>query len=168
MTRKAHDECDIHTQDIPQAPPSNSSAQQGETTSKLSYEEQDWLEELVARWVETYKKSATTLLLLQLIATGNGYTTAEIAERFIAHSGWHLTERGLYRTLQRLLHNGLLTAEERATPRSGLKHRVFWLSDFGAQYLARIEAAAEQGYVPETLRNAEKPNQAEEQNLPKS
>ncbi len=104
-------------------------------------EEDELLDELVGAWVEVYKKSTTTLVLLRSIADTGPVANSTIAETLAHRTGWELTERGLYRTLRRLRGLGLLTVHEQPGRRTGAQRHVFELTDRGTAYLQRIEAA---------------------------
>lgn len=104
-------------------------------------EEAELLDELVRGWVEVYKKSATTLVLLRLIADDGPVSTAAIAETLARRTGWELTERGLYRTLRRLADLGLLDVHQEPGTRTGARRHVYELTDRGAEYLRQVEAA---------------------------
>lgn len=117
------------------------SAQSCPVDSRSDVSEADeFLDDLVESWVEVYKKSATTVFLLRIISKEEELSTAQILTRLSEVSGWSFTERGLYRTLQRLVSNYLLAVDTRPGVRSGLKRKVFTVTDFGRAYLARIEA----------------------------
>lgn len=104
-------------------------------------EEDELLGELVAAWVEVYKKSATTVVLLRSIADAGPVDTSTIAETLARRTGWELTERGLYRTLRRLRGLGLLTVHEQPGRRTGAPRHVYELTGRGTAYLRRIETA---------------------------
>lgn len=102
-------------------------------------EADEWLEELVASWVEVYKKSATTLVLLRIIDAIGPAPAPMIGAELTRRTGWTLTERGLYRTLRRLASSDLLTSDDVPVPRTGVRRKDFSLTDFGRRYLERIE-----------------------------
>lgn len=104
-------------------------------------EEEELLHELVRAWVEMYKKSATTLVLLRLIADDGPVDTSTVADALTRRTGWELTERALYRSLRRLSGLGLLTVRGRAGHRTGAQRHVYEISRRGSTYLQRIEAA---------------------------
>lgn len=104
-------------------------------------EEEELLDELVRGWVEVYKKSATTLVLLRLIAEAGEVDTATIADALTHRAGWEHTERGLYRTLRRLSGLGLLSIREQPGYRTGARRHVYGLTDRGTRYLHGIESA---------------------------
>jgi DNA-binding PadR family transcriptional regulator len=104
-------------------------------------ETEEWLEELVERWAEVYKKSMTTLVLLQIIRERAPVDAAAIAPAFTSATGWSLTERGLYRSLRRLSTSGLLAVTEVPAARTGATRKEYQLTPVGAHYLERIEGA---------------------------
>lgn len=103
--------------------------------------EDELMDELVRGWVEMYKKSATTRVLLRLVADQGPVDTATIATKLAVHTGWDLAERGLYRSLQRLSGLGLLIVDERPGNRTGARRHFYEISGRGSAYLERIEAA---------------------------
>lgn len=103
-------------------------------------EEEELLDELVRAWVEVYKKSATTLVLLRFIADDGPVDTSTIADALARRTRWDLAERALYRSLRRLSGLGLLTVHERPGHRTGAQRHVYEISGRGSAYLQRIEA----------------------------
>ena len=103
-------------------------------------QELEWLDELESRWTDIYKKSVTTLLLLRVVKDRGTVTTTQIGEELERRSGWRISERALYRTLQRLASSGFLRVTTSPVPRSGLQRNEFAITDFGQKYLARIES----------------------------
>lgn len=104
-------------------------------------EEDELLDELVRAWVDVYKKSATTTVLLRFIADNGPVDTPTIADTLARRTGWQLTERGLYRTLQRLSGQGLLSVHKLPGHRTGAQRHMYEISDRGSTYLQRIETA---------------------------
>lgn len=105
-------------------------------------EADEWLEEMVTRWVETYKKSATTLVLLRIIADTAPASAATIGTEFTERTGWTLTERGLYRTLKRLAASDLLSVDPVPVERTGRPRKDYALTGLGRRYLDRLDEAA--------------------------
>lgn len=103
-------------------------------------EQQEWLAEMVDSWVEVYKKSMTTYVVLELIDELPTPDATTIAEKFTAHTTWDIAERALYRTLRRLTSQGFVTAAEHAVPRTGLRRKSYELTDAGESFLAGIRA----------------------------
>lgn len=104
-------------------------------------EEDELLDELVHAWIEMYKKSTTTLVLLRLVAGAGPIATSTIADALADRTGWDHTERGLYRSLRRLRGLGLVTVHEQPGKRTGAPRHAYELTSRGAIYLERIEAA---------------------------
>lgn len=107
-----------------------------------SPEAEEWLEEMVTRWVETYKKSVTTLLLLRIIAETAPAPAATIGAELADRTGWSLTERGLYRTLKRLAADDLLSVEPVPVERTGRPRKDYALTELGRRYLDRLDEVA--------------------------
>lgn len=103
-------------------------------------EDEEWLHDRVDSWVETYKKSMLTPVILTLVAQHETVEIPVIAEAIAASTGWHVTERGLYRTLKRLQDSGLLRSTAVDAPRTGAKRKVFSLTALGAGYLEGIRS----------------------------
>ena len=104
-------------------------------------EEQEWVEAKVESWVETYKKSMLTPVILRAVADRQPVTVAGVAESVASLTGWSITERGLYRTLKRLQDTGLLYGVDVDAPRTGAKRKELSLTPLGAQFLAGITAS---------------------------
>lgn len=104
-------------------------------------EEQEWVVSKVESWVETYKKSMLTPVILRAVADRQPVTVAGVAENVASLTGWSITERGLYRTLKRLQDSGLLSSEDVDAPRTGAKRKELSLTPLGTQFLAGITAS---------------------------
>lgn len=104
-------------------------------------ESEEWLADRVDSWIETYKKSMLTPVVLSVVATHQPAGTVTIAEAVTAATGWQITERGLYRTLRRLQDSGLLTAAEESAPRTGAKRKQFSLSALGTRFLGAVRGS---------------------------
>ncbi|MCC3268640.1 PadR family transcriptional regulator [Arthrobacter gengyunqii] len=113
-------------------------------------EEQEWVEARVESWVETYKKSMLTPVVLRAVAERQPVTVASVAAAVAASTGWQITERSLYRTLKRLQDSGLLHSAEVDVPRTGAKRKEISLTGLGAQFLAGITASLVEFPVPES------------------
>ncbi|WP_244223237.1 PadR family transcriptional regulator [Brevibacterium aurantiacum] len=112
-------------------------SQHGDATEPLT-ESEEWLSHKVDSWVETYKKSMLTPVTLTIVAEHQPIGVAAIAEKVTAATGWHVTERGLYRTLKRLQDSGLLASADTSAPRTGAKRKDLSLTPLGTRYLAGI------------------------------
>lgn len=102
------------------------------------HESDEWLQARVESWVETYKKAMTTPVVLQVVAELAPVGIATLASAVEERTGWHLTERGLYRTVQRLEASGFLAASDVEAPRTGARRKLLSLSAEGERYLAAL------------------------------
>lgn len=103
-------------------------------------EEQEWAQSRVDAWVETYKKSMLTPVVLRVVDDRQPVTVAGIAAEIASLTGWSITERSLYRTLKRLEDSGLLHSAEIDAPRTGAKLKELSLTALGSQFLAGVTA----------------------------
>lgn len=103
-------------------------------------ETQEWVADRIASWVETYKKSMLTPVILHLVADNQPATVAEIAAHIVPTTGWQITERGLYRTLKRLQDAGLLASQDVDAPRTGAKRKELSVTPLGSQFLVGVSA----------------------------
>lgn len=106
--------------------------------SNRPHEEQEWLSDRIESWVETYKKAMLTPVILSLVGRHEPAEIPTIAEAIARTTEWHITERGLYRTLKRLQDSGLLLSTNVDAPRTGAKRKVLSLTPLGAGYLEGI------------------------------
>lgn len=108
------------------------------STSKHNPEVEEWFRHKVFSWVETYKKAMLTPTILALVEAHEPLTVSELNERIETNMGWHLTERGLYRTIKRLEDSDFLTITSAEAPRTGAKRKVIALSELGARMLTGV------------------------------
>ena len=101
-------------------------------------ENQEWVADRIQAWVQTYKKSMLTPVVLAVLAADQPAGVAEVADQVTATTGWQITERGLYRTLKRLQDSGLLTSTDVDAPRTGAKRKQLWLTPLGHELLTGI------------------------------
>ncbi len=107
-------------------------------TAKHTSEEDEWLTHRINSWVETYKKSMLTPVILSLVSQHQPVTVAELASKIGETTGWELTERGLYRTIKRLQDSNLLNTDDVDAPRTGAKRKEISISALGAGLLEGI------------------------------
>ncbi|MER8024070.1 PadR family transcriptional regulator [Glutamicibacter protophormiae] len=103
-------------------------------------EEQEWALAKIDSWVETYKKSMLTPVIMMLVATNQPTTVAVVAQLITEKTGWHITERGLYRTIKRLQDSGILQSLDVDAPRTGAKKKELSLTEAGRQLLEGMRA----------------------------
>lgn len=101
-------------------------------------ETEEWLVAKIEQWVETYKKSMLTPVILGIVAARSQVTVAEVAAELNGRIGWTVTERGLYRTIRRLEHDGFLAAAEVAAARTGKKKKVLSVTEMGKIFLKEV------------------------------
>ena len=104
-------------------------------------EEQEWVQSRIGSWVETYKKSMLTPVILSAVAARQPATVAGIAADVASATGWTITERSLYRTLKRLQDAGFLHGAEVDAERTGAKRKNLSLTSVGSQFLAGINTS---------------------------
>lgn len=109
-------------------------------TVRRPSENEEWVSNRVEGWVETYKKSMLTPVILSVISRHSQASVVEVAERVATETGWQVTERGLYRTLKRLEDSGLLVSTEVAAARTGAKRKQIQLTNLGTRFLAGVTA----------------------------
>ncbi|MET4060928.1 DNA-binding PadR family transcriptional regulator [Arthrobacter sp. UYP6] len=103
-------------------------------------EEDEWVQARVESWVDTYKKSMLTPVILRAVSVHQSVTVARVAADVAGDTGWQITERSLYRTLKRLEDAGFLHSAQADAPRTGAKRKEISLTRLGAQFLAGIGA----------------------------
>ena len=101
-------------------------------------EQEEFAAEIVERWVETHKKSMTTLAIL--VALGSRPMWSKELEQWLAETtGWELTERGLHRILQRMTALGVICYETTNSPKSGADRKVYEITEFGSAIASSIK-----------------------------
>jgi len=103
-------------------------------------EGEEWMEERIESWIETYKKAMLTPVVLRVVAIHQPVTVATLTTHLTAVTGWQITERGLYRTVKRLTDIGYLTSRDVVAPRTGAKRKELTLSPLGDRFLAGVDA----------------------------
>ena len=86
--------------------------------------------EIVGRWVDTLKKSLVSFYVL-LGLSKKSMWSKQIYNWLIDNTGWSITERGFYRTLQRLERLGLIEFELQDSPAQGADRKVYSLTALG-------------------------------------
>lgn len=103
------------------------------------HEEDELKYEIVTRWAEVHKKSLTTLLIMVSLSKHSMWSK-EIEEWLVRVTGWEITERGLYRTLQRMTELGLIEYERVNAPKTGADRKTYALSELGRKVAKDISA----------------------------
>jgi PadR family transcriptional regulator, regulatory protein PadR len=109
------------------------------------HQEDELKYEIVSRWAEVHKKSLTTLLIMVSLGSRSMWSK-EIEAWLVTVTGWEVTERGLYRTLQRMSELGLIEYERVNAPKTGADRKSYTLSRLGRK-VAKDIAADVLGYL---------------------
>ncbi len=107
----------------------------------MSSELEEYIEELSLNWFEVYKKSLSTYLLLNLLET-HSLWSKPIRQKLeeISLSRLVMDDKSLYRALRRLEKQGLITHTTDIGQKTGLKRKIFCISDEGRLLLKNIRA----------------------------
>lgn len=103
-------------------------------------ETDELLDELCNQWVENYKKSALTLVILRCLSH-QPLWAKPLGSEIARITGWNMTERGLYRTLQRMTELEVIEYDKQDAPKSGAHRKMYAITELGTLYLKRIELA---------------------------
>lgn len=100
----------------------------------------EYVEVQFEMWLEVYKKSALTIVILQQLSTGFAWTS-KLRHVINKVSEWDITERGLYRALRRLNDLGFVTYKEVSVPKTGIRRKEYSITDLGRSLLeaAQVE-----------------------------
>jgi DNA-binding PadR family transcriptional regulator len=102
---------------------------------------QEILEEYLNSWVDTHKKSALLFIILILIAQSNEPLWAkDLHKKITKATSWEITERGLYRSLQRMEKQGLLEHVRRNVPKTGADRKMYKMTELGTALLGAISS----------------------------
>lgn len=101
-------------------------------------ESEEWLADKIDSWIETYKKSMLIPVILSIVRSHQPAGITTVAEAVARSSRWHVTERGLYRTIKRLQDSGLIVSTAVDAPRTGAKRKDLSLTLLGQRYLEGI------------------------------
>lgn len=106
--------------------------------TKRPNETEEWIVGKIDQWVETYKKSMLTPAILSIVSSQERITISDIAMALENRTSWRVTERGLYRTIQRLEHSGFLVAQEVPGVKTGKKKKEISLTPAGVAFLRGV------------------------------
>jgi DNA-binding PadR family transcriptional regulator len=105
---------------------------------------QEILEEYLNSWVETHKKSALLFVVLVLVSQSREpLWTKDLHTKITKATSWHITERGLYRSLQRMEKQGLLEHVKQSVPKTGANRKMYTITELGATLLGGISREME-------------------------
>jgi DNA-binding PadR family transcriptional regulator len=95
---------------------------------------QEILEEYVSSWVEMHKKSALQFVILYILSV-EPLWAKDVQARVAVMTDWQITERGLYRLLQRMEKQGLLEHVKQDAPKTGADRKIYRLTHLGESLL---------------------------------
>lgn len=98
---------------------------------------QEILEEYLNSWVETHKKSALLFIILRILSD-HSLWAKDVQTKITKVTDWQITERGLYRSLQRMEKQGLLEHVKQNAPKTGADRKIYQLTDLGRSLLREI------------------------------
>lgn len=98
---------------------------------------QEILEEYLNSWVETHKKSALLFIILRILSDQSLWAR-DVQTKITELTGWQITERGLYRSLQRMEKQGLLEHVKQSAAKTGADRKIYKLTDLGQSLLRDI------------------------------
>lgn len=100
---------------------------------------QEILEEYLNSWVETHKKSALLFVILILVAQSTEPLWAkDLHKKITIATNWQITERGLYRSIQRMEKQGLLEHVKQNAPKTGADRKMYKVTELGTALLGAI------------------------------
>ncbi|MFZ1249154.1 MAG: PadR family transcriptional regulator [Candidatus Saccharimonadales bacterium] len=99
---------------------------------------QELVDEQVYNWVEMHKKSALSFLVL-LCLENNTLWSRDIEKYIRQHTGWTVTERGLYRVLSRLQRQGSIEFVAMPTVRTGAERKMYTITTEGRALLVAMK-----------------------------
>lgn len=91
---------------------------------------QDLVEEQAYSWTEMHKKSALSYIILTAL-TKQPMWSKELEHFVVETTGWSISERALYRVLNRMQKQGSIDFSAEAAERTGAERKVYSLSPEG-------------------------------------
>jgi PadR family transcriptional regulator, regulatory protein PadR len=98
---------------------------------------QELVEEYLSSWTETHKKSALLYVILAILKDQPMWAR-DIQNKINDITGWDTTERGLYRSLQRMEKQGLLEHVKQNANRTGADRKIYKITALGQSLFIEI------------------------------
>lgn len=98
----------------------------------------EYVEELNDSWLNMFKKSTLIYLVLDSISKKDNWSE-EILNRIARVTKWDISPKSIYRTLNRLEKQGLITHELAEGHKTGAKKKLFVLTPEGEAVLGFIK-----------------------------
>lgn len=109
--------------------------------SKSNTELSNYEAKIFEQWLEIYKRSATTKLLLRAVSDKPRYSK-EIHDYLNdkIDNKWSINEKSMHRTLRRLSDLDLIDYKQAKSAKTGLKRKVYSITPSGARVLREISS----------------------------
>lgn len=99
----------------------------------------DYENAIFENWLEIYKRSATSKLILELL-TESSKDTKEITTAITKKTGgsWSVDDKSIHRTMRRLEKLDLVCSEKLSVKGTGLKKKLYSVTDHGKNIAAAM------------------------------
>lgn len=99
---------------------------------------QELVDEQAYSWTEMHKKSALSYLILIALQKQSMWSK-ELEQYITSTASWGISERALYRVLNRMQKQGSIEYKAEAAERTGAERKVYAISPEGEALLAAIK-----------------------------
>lgn len=100
---------------------------------------QDLVDEQIYSWTEMYKKSALSYLILTALNSHQMWSK-EIEQYIATNTKWSISERALYRVLNRMHKQGSIEYSSTPAERTGADRKVYTITSEGSALLAAMKS----------------------------
>ncbi len=96
-------------------------------------------EEVFDQWLDIYKRSATTKIILQATSE-KPCSSQDLHKEVNKKTGgkWEINEKSMHRSLRRLTDLDLISFKKVNTPKTGLKTKLYSITESGEVVLSKI------------------------------
>ncbi len=105
---------------------------------------QELVDEQVFSWTEMHKKSALSFVILKALSEKPMWSK-EIEKYIASLTNWNISERALYRVLNRMQKQGSIEYTSEAAERTGAERKIYAITPEGKAFLNAIQL--ELGYL---------------------
>ena len=109
---------------------------------------QDLVDEQAYAWTEMHKKSALSFLILAGLSE-KAMWSKEVEHYITTTSQWNISERALYRVLNRMERQGSIAFSKESAERTGADRKVYSITEDGSALLASLKD--ELGYLKQIV-----------------
>lgn len=100
---------------------------------------QELVDEQAYSWTEMHKKSALSYLILSALQKQSMWSK-ELERYITSTTGWSISERALYRVLNRMQKQGSIEFRTEAAERTGAERKVYAVSPEGKALLSAMQS----------------------------